>query len=50
MVKGTVFDVRRGAHPVVASLRQGSFVSNDCDMGNHKLWIVTGPNMGGVHC
>lgn len=63
-----VFDVVGGVHPVVASIQQGTFVSNDCHMGNlsdtsdtsdtndtsdtvdsggPRLWIATGPNMGG---
>ena len=24
------------------------FVSNDCDLAEDKLWLITGPNMGGV--
>ena len=26
-----------------------NFVSNDCDLDETKLWLVTGPNMGGVY-
>ena len=49
---GTEFSITAGRHPVVeASLksnRQGSFVGNDCDLGDgRRLWLVTGPNMAG---
>ena len=47
VVEEAVFEVRGGAHPVVSSLRQGSFIHNNCDMSDHRLWIITGPNMGG---
>ena len=48
MVEQPFFRVMGGAHPVVGSLQKGAFVSNDCDMSEDNLWIVTGPNMGGV--
>ncbi len=45
------FDVRGGRHPVVeaAVAAQGSrFVANDCCLSDQeRLWLVTGPNMGG---
>ncbi|KQX21562.1 DNA mismatch repair protein MutS [Sphingomonas sp. Root50] len=45
------FDVRGGRHPVVeaAVAAQGArFVANDCCLGEQeRLWLVTGPNMGG---
>ena len=50
VVEEAVFEVRGGAHPVVSSLRQGSFIHNHCDMSDHRLWIITGPNMGGEMC
>ena len=43
----SVFSVRGGVHPVVASSQLTTFISNDCHMQPHRLWIVTGPNMGG---
>ena len=48
-MKGPIFDVKGGAHPVVESVQpQGvTFVNNDCSMNQHRMWIVTGPNMGG---
>ena len=42
-----VFSVAGGEHPVVATLQKGGFVSNNCSMDKQRLWIVTGPNMGG---
>ncbi|HET7604552.1 MAG TPA: DNA mismatch repair protein MutS [Sphingomicrobium sp.] len=44
-------DVDAGRHPVVeAALQQTGerFVANDLSMGaNDRLWLITGPNMGG---
>jgi len=41
------FVVKGGRHPVVDMLQPNSFVSNDLDLGEKNVWIVTGPNMGG---
>ena len=45
------FDIEGGRHPVVEdSLRAsgGRFVANDCCLSEEeRLWLVTGPNMGG---
>ncbi len=49
------FDVVAGRHPVVeaAVARSGArFIANDCaldagNLGGDRLWLVTGPNMGG---
>ncbi|MBT2186299.1 DNA mismatch repair protein MutS [Sphingobium nicotianae] len=44
-------DIAGGRHPVVeaALAKSGTaFVANDCSLGtNDRLWLVTGPNMGG---
>jgi DNA mismatch repair protein MutS len=44
-------EIEGGCHPVVESaLRQAGerFVANDLSMGrNDRLWLITGPNMGG---
>ncbi|HEY8434189.1 MAG TPA: DNA mismatch repair protein MutS [Sphingomicrobium sp.] len=44
-------EIEAGRHPVVESaLSEGGerFVSNDLSMGrNDRLWLITGPNMGG---
>ena len=44
-------EIEGGRHPVVESaLRQAGerFVANDLSMGrNDRLWLITGPNMGG---
>ncbi len=49
---GVRFEVRGGRHPVVEAAleaaREGGFVANDCDLSSdHRLWLVTGPNMAG---
>ncbi len=48
---GACLDIVGGRHPVVedALRRRGQpFVANDCRLGpDDRLWLVTGPNMGG---
>ncbi|HEX7822976.1 MAG TPA: DNA mismatch repair protein MutS [Sphingobium sp.] len=50
-VPGRVLEIDAGRHPVVeaALVPSGTpFVANDCTMGaEDRLWLVTGPNMGG---
>ena len=50
-VETNAFEVEAGRHPVVEdALRAGDqrFVANDCFMSDERrLWLVTGPNMGG---
>ncbi|MBM3506535.1 MAG: DNA mismatch repair protein MutS [Alphaproteobacteria bacterium] len=45
------FRIARGRHPVVeaalAKSRESAFVPNDCDLGEQRLWLLTGPNMAG---
>lgn len=49
--EGRCLDIIGGRHPVVedALAREGqSFVANDCRLSeSDRLWLVTGPNMGG---
>jgi DNA mismatch repair protein MutS len=50
LTEGREFDIVGGRHPVVeAALREtsGSFVANDCDLSDGKIWLLTGPNMAG---
>lgn len=51
MVEQPCLEVTEGRHPVVESAvaaTGGRFVANDCHLGPHdRLWLVTGPNMGG---
>jgi len=51
LVERPCLEVREGRHPVVesaVSAAGGRFVANDCSLGSHdRLWLVTGPNMGG---
>ncbi|MCW5721915.1 MAG: DNA mismatch repair protein MutS [Devosia sp.] len=53
---GLAFAIAGGRHPVVEAMVRAegqSFVANDADLsgseaiGGGKLWLVTGPNMGG---
>ncbi len=50
-VPGRVLEIDAGRHPVVEAALAPSgtpFVANDCTMGEQdRLWLVTGPNMGG---
>ena len=44
------FDISGGRHPVVehALMNSGDpFISNDCDLSNNAIWLLTGPNMAG---
>ncbi len=42
------FRVIGGRHPVVETALDGSFVTNDCHLGEaERIWLVTGPNMAG---
>ena len=45
---GRDFCVNNGFHPVVSYLQATDFVENDCHMDQNNLWIITGPNMGGM--
>ena len=51
LVEQPCLDVTDGRHPVVENAvakSGGRFVANDCRLGPHdRLWLVTGPNMGG---
>ncbi len=51
LVDHACFDVAGGRHPVVEAAvakAGGRFVANDCTLdGSDRLWLVTGPNMGG---
>src|SRR5262249_3630535 len=46
---GAGFEVQGGRHPVVeaALAGRGSFVANDCVLGDDRVWLLTGPNMAG---
>jgi DNA mismatch repair protein MutS len=41
--------IRRGRHPIIASLLDGSFIPNSVEFSDDggRCFIVTGPNMGG---
>ncbi len=44
------FHIEAGRHPVVeAALTAANetFVANDCNLGEDRLWMLTGPNMAG---
>jgi DNA mismatch repair protein MutS len=46
---GAAFEIRGGRHPTVeaALAGKGSFIANDCVLGEDRIWLVTGPNMAG---
>ena len=41
------FEISGGRHAVVEAAQESAFVANDCDMGEARLWLLTGPNMAG---
>ncbi len=47
----TRFHITNGRHPVVEmmqkNLQEKPFVPNDCSLDDHRVWILTGPNMAG---
>ena len=47
--EGPSFEIRGGRHPTVeaALAGKGSFIANDCVLGEDRIWLVTGPNMAG---
>jgi DNA mismatch repair protein MutS len=51
LVEQPCLEVDAGRHPVVETALKGSgerFVANDLALGpNDRLWLITGPNMGG---
>jgi DNA mismatch repair protein MutS len=51
LVEHSCFEIEGGRHPVVeqaVAKSGGRFVANDCRLSeNSRLWLVTGPNMGG---
>lgn len=50
LTDGREFEVVAGRHPVVehALGRTGDpFIANDCQLGEHPIWLLTGPNMAG---
>ncbi len=51
LVEHACFEIEGGRHPVVeeaVARAGGRFVANDCMLSeNSRLWLVTGPNMGG---
>ncbi len=42
----TAFKIENGRHSVV-ELTVDTFVSNNCDLSDQNLWLLTGPNMAG---
>lgn len=47
---GVEFDVRGGRHPVIEYVLRKSgdrFVKNNCDLGERRIALMTGPNMAG---
>lgn len=51
MVEEPILKIVQGRHPIVAALREGSFIPNSVEFGDANdavsCFIVTGPNMGG---
>lgn len=45
------FEVKEGRHPLIEEAlkaqAQKPFVPNDCTLNEQRVWLITGPNMGG---
>ena len=46
-----IFNVVAGRHPVIEQIlnkeKDASFISNNCNLSDQKIWLIRGPNMGG---
>ena len=46
-----IFNVVAGRHPVIEQIlnkeKDASFISNNRNLSDQKIWLITGPNMGG---
>ena len=46
-----IFNVVSGRHPVIEQIlnkeKDESFISNNCNLSDQIIWLITGPNMGG---
>ena len=46
-----IFNVVAGRHPVIEQIlnkeKDTGFISNNCNLSDQKIWLITGPNMGG---
>ena len=49
IVNGRKLCIKNGRHPVVeeALLLTSDYISNDCDLNDGNIWLITGPNMAG---
>jgi DNA mismatch repair protein MutS len=49
ITEDVTLSIRKGRHPIVAALLDGSFIPNSVDFSEQggRCFIVTGPNMGG---
>ncbi|MEM1237010.1 MAG: DNA mismatch repair protein MutS [Pseudomonadota bacterium] len=50
LTEGREFLIEGGRHPVVEAALQSSgesFVANDCQLDDTRMWLITGPNMAG---
>ena len=50
LTEDCAFAIAGGRHPVVEAAlgrEAQSFVANDCDLSDERLWMLTGPNMAG---
>lgn len=48
LVEDRTLEIVEGKHPVVMQILKHAFISNDIFLHEHeRVWIITGPNMGG---
>lgn len=48
LVQENIIDIRGGRHPIVEQSLSKPFIANDLTLSNeHKMLVITGPNMGG---
>ncbi|MCR5084016.1 MAG: DNA mismatch repair protein MutS, partial [Succinivibrionaceae bacterium] len=44
---GSSLHITKGRHPVVECLGRAPFIPNDLELGDTRMYLITGPNMGG---
>ncbi|EDV22327.1 uncharacterized protein TRIADDRAFT_58819 [Trichoplax adhaerens] len=47
ITEDTTFDIKNGRHPIIDAYYSEMCVSNNCNLNEKNVWIITGPNMAG---
>lgn len=47
LVNSNTLQISQGWHPIIANVTKEPFIPNDLEFAQHRLALITGPNMGG---